>query len=53
MLASFQQAIHFMNEKGIISEFKSRVEVVYENTVSQKWFNNYEFQILLEKLDYL
>jgi len=53
MLTSFQQAIHFMNEKGIISEFKSRVEVVYENTVSQKWFNNYEFQILLEKLDYL
>jgi len=53
MLTSFQQAIHFMNEKGIISEFKSRVEFVYENTVSQKWFNNYEFQILLEKLDYL
>jgi transcriptional regulator with PAS, ATPase and Fis domain len=53
MLTSFQQAIHFMNEKGIISEFKNRVEVVYENTVSQKWFNNYEFQILLEKLDYL
>ena len=53
MLASFQQAIHFMNEKGIISEFKSRVEAIYENTVSQKWFNNYEFQILLEKLDYL
>ena len=53
MLTSFQQTIHFMNEKGIISEFKSRVEVVYENTVSQKWFNNYEFQILLEKLDYL
>jgi len=53
MLTSFQQAIHFMNEKGIISEFKSRVEVVYENAVSQKWFNTYEFQILLEKLDYL
>jgi len=53
MLTSFQQDIHFMNEKGIISEFKNRVEVVYENTVSQKWFNNYEFQILLEKLDYL
>jgi hypothetical protein len=53
MLTSFQQAIHFMNEKGIISEFKSRVEAIYENTVSQKWFNTYEFQILLEKLDYL
>jgi len=53
MLTSFQQAIHFMNEKGILSEYKSRVEDIYENTVSQKWFNTYEFQILLEKLDYL
>ncbi len=53
MLTSFQQALHFMIEKGIVSEYKSRVEAIFENTVSQKWFNTYEFQILLEKLDYL
>ena len=53
MLTSFQQALHFMIEKGIVSEYKSRVEAIYENTVSQKWYNNYEFQIQLEKLDYL
>ncbi|MFM7019037.1 DUF6155 family protein [Flavobacterium sp.] len=53
MLTTFQQALHFMIEKGIVSEYKSRVEAIYENTVSQKWYNNYEFQIQLEKLDYL
>lgn len=53
MLTSFQQALHFMIEKGNVSEYKSRVEAIYENTISQKWYNNYEFQILLEKLDYL
>lgn len=53
MLTSFQQALHFMIEKGIVSEYKSRVEAIYENTVSQKWYNNCEFQNQLEKLDYL
>ncbi|WP_396145972.1 DUF6155 family protein [Flavobacterium sp.] len=53
MYTSFQQAVLFMSEKGIISEFKSRVVDVHHKTIEQKWFNAIEFQISLEKLDYL
>ena len=53
MYTSFQQAVLFMSEKGIITEFKSRVVDVHHKTIEQKWYNAIEFQITLEKLDYL
>lgn len=53
MFTSFNQAIFFMNEKGITSEFKSRVVDIHHKTMEQNWFNAIEFQITLEKLDYL
>lgn len=53
MFTSFNQAIFFMNEKGITYEFKSRVVDIHQKTMEQNWFNAIEFQITLEKLDYL
>jgi hypothetical protein len=53
MFTSFNQAVFFMNEKGITSEFKSRVVDIHQKTMEQNWFNAIEFQITLEKLDYL
>ena len=53
MFTSFNQAVFFMNEKGITSEFKSRVVGIHYKTIDQNWFNSIEFQITLEKLDYL
>ncbi len=53
MFTSFNQAVFYMNEKGITAEFKSRVVDVHHKTIEQKWFNAIEFQISLEKLDYL
>jgi ADP-dependent phosphofructokinase/glucokinase len=53
MFSSFQQAVLFMNENGITAGFKSRVVDVHHKTIEQKWFNTIEFQITLEKLDYL
>jgi hypothetical protein len=53
MFTSFNQAVFYMNEKGITAEFKSRVVGIHYKTIEQNWFNSIEFQISLEKLDYL
>ncbi|WP_353085426.1 DUF6155 family protein [Flavobacterium sp.] len=53
MFTSFNQAVFYMNEKGITAEFKSRVVGIHYKTIDQNWFNSIEFQIILEKLDYL
>ena len=52
MLNSFEQAITFMIEKGILYEFKSRVVAIQKESESQKWFNRYEFNAIIERFDY-
>ena len=52
MLTSFQQAVSFMIEKGTLSEFQSRVVAVKEETVTQNWFNQYDFTAVTERLEY-
>jgi hypothetical protein len=52
MLNSFEQAISFMIEKGILYEFKSRVVAIQKETEAQKWINQYEFNAIVERFDY-
>lgn len=52
MLNSFEQAISFMIEKGILSEFKSRVVAISAETLTQNWMNHYEFNAIVERFDY-
>lgn len=52
MLTSYQQAVSFMIEKGILDDFKSRVVAVKNETMAQNWFNQYEFIAVVERLDY-
>lgn len=52
MLNSFEQAISFMIEKGILYEFKSRVVAIQKETEVQKWYNLYEFHAIVERFDY-
>lgn len=52
MLNSFEQAIAFMIEKGILSEFKSRVVAISTETLAQNWMNYYEFNAIVERFDY-
>lgn len=51
MLTSFQQAVSFMIEKGILSEFKNRVVSIKENCIQQDWINKYEFNVIVEKFE--
>jgi hypothetical protein len=52
MFNSFEQAITFCIENGIIDDFKSRAEAIIKETISQKWMNTYQFQSLAERYFY-
>lgn len=52
MLNSFQQAISFMIEKNILYEFQSRANTIKDTAISQNWSNNYDFNAILERLEY-
>ena len=52
MLGSYEQAIRFMIEKGILNEFQNRVEAIKEETIRQDWFNQYEFIAITERFEY-
>ncbi len=52
MLNSFEQAISFMIEKGILEDFKNRVVLIKENTQHQNWPNSYTFNAIVERFDY-
>lgn len=51
MLNSFEQVICFMIEKGILYEFKSRVEAINQQVTHQNWENKYEFQAIIERFE--
>ena len=52
MLSSYEQAIRFMIEKGILNEFQNRVEAIKEETIRQNWYNQYEFIAITERFEY-
>lgn len=52
MLTSFQQAVSFLMEHGILSEFKSRVVAIKDETLQQNWINQYEFNAIVERFEY-
>lgn len=52
MLNSYEQALSFMIEKGILYDFKSRVVAVNEKSSLQKWPNHYEFNAIVERFNY-
>jgi len=52
MLNSFEQAVSFMIENGILYDFKNRVEAIRAEAENQEWFNVFEFNSIIEKFDY-
>ncbi len=52
MLSSFQQAVSFLMEHGILSEFQSRVVGIKDATLHQNWINQYEFNSIVERFEY-
>lgn len=52
MLNSFEQAISYLIQNGILSDFKSRVVAINQKTFTQNWVNSYEFNAIIERLEY-
>ena len=52
MLTSFQQAISFTIEKGILYEFQSRVVAIKDEAIAQDWVNKFEFNAVVERFEY-
>lgn len=52
ILLSYNQAVSFLIEKSILYEFKSRIEAINSETINQNWRNAYEFNAIIERLDY-
>ena len=52
MLNSFEQAISFMIDKGILYEFQTRVIAINDEAINQEWINKYEFNAIVERFEY-
>jgi hypothetical protein len=52
MFNSFEQAVIFLIANGIINEFKTRLKAIHKETIAQKWYNEPEFNAVLERLEY-
>ncbi|MBL0737918.1 hypothetical protein JI750_13515 [Flavobacterium sp. GN10] len=49
---SFEQAVNYIVSNGIFNDFKLRINAILEETLNQKWKNRYDFEAILEKIDY-
>ena len=49
---SFEQALNFVISNGILNEFKSRIILIQEQAIQQKWKNKYDFETILEKIGF-
>lgn len=52
MFTFYQQAISFFISNGILNEFNDRVVAIKEEAIRQDWVNQYEFNLIIEKLEY-
>ena len=52
MFNSFEQAVEFIISNGIYSEFKTRIGTIQQETLHQKWENEYEFEQIISRLEF-
>jgi hypothetical protein len=52
MFNSFEQAVIFLIANGILNDFKPRIIAIHDETVKQKWYNEPEFNAILERFEY-
>lgn len=49
MLKSYEQAVDYIYQNGVLPEFKSRIIKIYECAEAQKWDNTYKFEKLADQ----
>lgn len=48
---SFDQAVQFLIANGVLSEFRSRINAIYEEIIEQKWKNRTDFLLIMERIN--
>jgi hypothetical protein len=52
MFNSFEQAVIFLIANGILKDFKTRIIAIHNETIIQKWYNEPEFNAIIERFEY-
>ena len=52
MFISFEQAVIFLIANGILNDFKARIVGIHNETITQKWYNEPEFNAIIERFEY-
>ena len=52
MFNSFEQAVTFLISNGILADFKTRIIAIHNQTIAQKWYNEPEFNAIIERFEY-
>ena len=52
MFNSFEQAVIFLIANGILNDFKTRISTIHNETITQKWYNEPEFNAIIERFEY-
>ena len=52
ILNSFTQAVIYLIANGILVEFKPRIIEIHNQSITQKWYNEPEFNAILELFEY-
>ena len=50
-MTSFDQAVRFIIEKGIVTEFEDRVNAIKHETIRQDWNNKFEFINIADRIE--
>ncbi|MFV8343931.1 DUF6155 family protein [Flavobacterium sp. XS2P39] len=49
---SFEQAVVFLIANAILNDFKTRIIAIHNETILQKWYNEPEFNAIIERFEY-
>ena len=52
MFSSYEQTVSYLIQNGILNDFKGRLESINEEVINQNWINSYDFNAVLERLQY-
>ena len=52
MFNSFEQAVIFIIANGMLADFKNRILAIHNQTIKQKWYNEPEFNAIVERFEY-
>ena len=52
MFNSFEQVVIYLIANGILADFKLRIIAIHNGTIAQKWYNEPEFNAIIERFEY-